>query len=313
MRAFVSHPCVDSADRERVVDLLASYRAATRVDVYPTTWRLRLLLASRVWEPTRDTQCWEDTRGQMAGFAMLSRRRREDTDITLDQCVHPQHATSELVNEMLAWAEQRAATLAAKRAAQLTLYVNPLDPKIYPDNAFTSLGFVASTNDTDVYNVYFSRSLHDAIPAPRLAPGYTLRSLRNDELEGYEELFGFTAVSREHRRDLLASDEYCHLIVADRTGALVAYCECSICRLEWLRSSQRIGWIDYIGTRPDQQRQGLGRVMLLAALDRLRVWGAHTAQLLTISSNAPAIALYRSAGFIQVEIPETPGYAKQFA
>jgi ribosomal protein S18 acetylase RimI-like enzyme len=140
-----------------------------------------------------------------------------------------------------------------------------------------------------------------------------LRCSRDDELDAYEELFGFTAVSMQHRRELLSSDEYSHLVVADPSGALVAYCECSICRLEWQRSGQRIGWIDYIGTRSDQQRKGLGRAILLASLDRLRTWDAHTTQLVTISSNTPAVALYRSTGFTQLEIAEAPGYEKQFA
>jgi hypothetical protein len=75
MGASLIHRCIDHADNEQVVELLVIYRAATRVEVYPTAWRLRLLLTSRVWKPTRDTQLWEDASGQMVGFTMLSRRR----------------------------------------------------------------------------------------------------------------------------------------------------------------------------------------------------------------------------------------------
>jgi hypothetical protein len=56
----------------------------------------------------------------------------------------------------------------------------------------------------------------------------------------------------------------------------------------------------------------LGRAFLLAGLDRLRAWGAHTAQLLTINSNIPAIAPCSSTGFIRDEMVETPAYQKQF-
>jgi ribosomal protein S18 acetylase RimI-like enzyme len=75
-------------------------------------------------------------------------------------------------------------------------------------------------------------------------------------------------------------------------------------------SGQRNGWIDYIGTRPDHLGQGLGRAVLLASLDQLHAWGAHTARLLTISTNMPAIALYRSTGFARAEVPEPPSYQK---
>jgi ribosomal protein S18 acetylase RimI-like enzyme len=311
MGTSLIHRHIDHADHERVVELLVNYRAATRVDVYPTAWRLRLLLTSRVWEPTRDTQLWEDVSRQMVGFAMLWRRRSDDPHLILNRCIHPEHTTGDLIRQMLAWANQRATALAAERATQLTLYASPLDPRICSDGELDSFGFVKISNHSEVYNVYFSRPLHQAIPAPTLPQGYILRSLRDDELDAYEGLFGFTAVSAQHRRELLASDEYSHLLIVDPAGALAAYCECSICRLEWAHSSQRIGWIDYVGARPDQQRRGLGRAILLASLDRLRRWGAHTAQLLTISSNTPAIALYRSTGFTQVEIPEAPGYEKQ--
>jgi ribosomal protein S18 acetylase RimI-like enzyme len=57
----------------------------------------------------------------------------------------------------------------------------------------------------------------------------------------------------------------------------------------------------------------LGRAILLASLNRLRAWGAYTAQLVTLSSNTPAVALYRSTGFTQLVIAEALVYEKQIA
>ena len=94
MGASFRRRCIEHTDYKRVVELLVAYRAATRVDVYPTAWRLRLLLTSRVWEPTRDTRLWEDTGGEMVGFAVLWRRRFEDTYLVLDRFVHLISASS---------------------------------------------------------------------------------------------------------------------------------------------------------------------------------------------------------------------------
>lgn len=58
MDSIDSRPYIEERDREPVADLLLAYRAATRIDVYPTIWRFRLLLTSRVWEPGYDTCVW---------------------------------------------------------------------------------------------------------------------------------------------------------------------------------------------------------------------------------------------------------------
>jgi ribosomal protein S18 acetylase RimI-like enzyme len=59
----------------------------------------------------------------------------------------------------------------------------------------------------------------------------------------------------------------------------------------------RIGWIEYLGTREDQQRRGLGRAALLAGLGQLHAWGAQRAALITMPTNDPANALYAATGF----------------
>jgi len=50
---------------------MLAYRASRDLRAFPTTWRVRLLLTSRVWEPERDTQVWDTHTDQMVGLAML--------------------------------------------------------------------------------------------------------------------------------------------------------------------------------------------------------------------------------------------------
>ena len=147
-----------------------------------------------------------------------------------------------------------------------------------------------------------------------LPKGYVIRPLQGkDELQAYQALFGFSTVDKQFEQVLLASDEYCHLVVVNPKGKLVSYCEFSICRQEWTQSGQRIGWIDYIGTAPQQQQRGLGRAILLASLKQMQTWGADTVMLVTINVNKPAVALYNSTGFVASDIQEPLWYTKQVA
>jgi mycothiol synthase len=310
MDTITYRPYHGQADHQRVEELLLAYRAATRVDIYPTIWRFHLLLTSRVWDPVLDTCVWEDIGGRVLGFAMLWRRRVDDHYLVLEQFVHPLHATVALADTILSWATQRAMALAVQQATSITLVVNGLDPAFQLDAPLQSYGFIP-TPDPNVYNAYFVRSLEAALPQPLLPERYTIRSLRDDELEAYQALYAFAAVTSEHRRTLLAHDDYRHLVVVSPGGTLAAYCECSIYRPEWQLSRQRIGWIDYVGTKPEYQHQGLGRAILLASLRQLQLWGAEKAMLITISTNTPAVRLYQAVGFAQQHIPERPSYELQ--
>ena len=94
-------------------------------------------------------------------------------------------------------------------------------------------------------------------------------------------------------------------------GEFVAYCECSVCYAEWERTNQRIGWIDYVETKPEQQKKGFGQAILVAGLLELQKLGAEKAMLVTINSNTPAVNLYNKTGFERVETNEYSSYKKQ--
>lgn len=55
-------------------------------------------------------------------------------------------------------------------------------------------------------------------------------------------------------------------------------------------------WINEIGVAPAFQRQGIGRALMQAILEEGRKSGCTEAWVLTERDNAPAMAMYRSAG-----------------
>lgn len=141
-------------DQARLIDLLLAYRVATSVQIYSTIWRTRLLLTSRVWNPTQDCRVWEDARGQMLGFAMLWRRRREDAYLVLDRFVQPDLATDALTGAMLAWGVQRIQAIANERAAAITLYAAQLKLATLSNTHLEVQGFRPVAPNPDLYGSY---------------------------------------------------------------------------------------------------------------------------------------------------------------
>ncbi len=58
------------------------------------------------------------------------------------------------------------------------------------------------------------------------------------------------------------------------------------------------GEVYVLGVAPDAAGRGLGRLLLTAGLERMRERGRTRASLYVEGDNAPALALYRSAGFV---------------
>jgi len=309
---MIERACNYANDQARLLALLLAYRAAGDVRRYPTIWRVWLLLTSRVGEPAKDTLVWELASGEIIGLAMLWRRDPCSQYLVLDSFAHPAHVSADLLSAMLQWGDQRALEIVAQENTPITLYANGFSYYPFAAPLLAQYDFTPLPSDPTYRNVYLARLLQADTPAPVLPDGFTIRALTNvHDLAAYQSLYGFAKVNPMHQQELLASDEYRHFVVADAQGEFVAYCECSICRAEWQVTAQRIGWIDYVGTKSELQGQGLGRAILLAGLAQLQKWGAQVAMLVTISTNTPALSLYNRAGFACVDVPEYRAYEKQ--
>lgn len=312
MENITSHSCDYHKDQKRLMDFWLDYRAAFDVRIYPTIWRIRLLLTSRVWNQERDTQIWENESGQIIGFAMLWSRQPASSYIVLDSFIHPKFATSELHSAILNWGDLRASEIAKEQETSLTVYATGFSQYGFYDNILKQVGYTFLPPNPDEHNVYYSKSLQNGISLPAIPTGYEIRKLQGaDDLEAYQALYGFSKVNPIHQKELMESKEYCHLAMVNPEGEFVAYCECSVCYSEWERSNQRIGWIDYIETKPEHQQKGFGWAILMAGLLHLKEIGADHAMLVTVNTNTPAVTLYNKTGFESVPIKEYPSYEKQ--
>jgi ribosomal protein S18 acetylase RimI-like enzyme len=57
------------------------------------------------------------------------------------------------------------------------------------------------------------------------------------------------------------------------------------------------GWVYYLATHPDRQRQGIGRTLMAAAEDWLRAQAAPKIQLMVRDDNAAALGFYAALGY----------------
>jgi ribosomal protein S18 acetylase RimI-like enzyme len=297
-------------DLDDVLALLSTWRCAEpfdRVAAYPTIYRLGLLLTSRLQDRTRDVRVWSDTMpwqtswgeaSELVGAAALWSRKPEDYYRALEGPfilpeLNDQERTT-LADEAIIWAKQRVAEISEQRGAPMSLTAVVRQNDTIARDMLTRWGFEPYVT---AGNVYWERPLA-MIDQPIAPEGFIVGHLNlEDHYVAYEELYGFAQVDEGHRWELARDPEYAHLVAFAPDGALVAYCEVSVCRREWIPGAPRIGWIDYIGAHEDYQRRGLGRAILSAGLNQLRQWGAERVMLVTTPTNAPANALYEAADF----------------
>lgn len=298
------------SDREAMETLVVAYRAAGYAARYPTLWRVRLLLDSRVWDDQRDICLWEDD-GRLTGFGLLWRRRRESDYFALERVLDPtvpEPQAAELNAAMLDWAMQRASAEASERDIRISLAVIPLE--LNPDRDLRLLAANGFDQISTGHNLYFAMPLGSKLVSQQLPTGFQLGPLESGDLDAYARLYGFTPVSTAHQRTLLNDPEYKHFVVKTSDGALCAYLECSLAKREWRPGQPRIGWIDYVETEASFARIGLAQALMTAGLEYLQSLGADRAMLITRHDNVPAHGLFRRSGMAVTA--EEYGYSRNF-
>ena len=192
MKTVTNRSCDYFKDQKSLTDFWLDCRAAADVRQYPTLWRTRLLLSSRVWKPEKDTRVWQNRSGEMIGFAMLWRRQATSAYVVLDSYLHPTLAAKELFVEILQWGDARAHQIAQEQGSAITAYVTGAPQQDFAVNILKQYGYaILPPNPTDD-DVYFTKPLQDKILLPSLPSGYKIRKLQNvDELQAYQALSGF--------------------------------------------------------------------------------------------------------------------------
>jgi ribosomal protein S18 acetylase RimI-like enzyme len=87
------------------------------------------------------------------------------------------------------------------------------------------------------------------------------------------------------------------LVAVGPDGTFVAFCLCRLKQVADSNGEYTVGEIGVIGTRPDYQKRGLGRALLLSGMQRLMECGGKSVFLETEDGETAALHLFISAGF----------------
>jgi ribosomal-protein-alanine acetyltransferase len=127
------------------------------------------------------------------------------------------------------------------------------------------------------------------------APAWLIRPAVADDLEALVEIeqhcFEYDRLSRRSFRHFLASDT-AECLVAEEQGRLVGYA------LVLFHGRTALARLYSMAVAPEQRGRGLGRTLLHAVEAAALDGGAAVMRLEVNPSNAAAVALYRSAGYV---------------
>lgn len=251
-----------------------------------------------------DIRLWFDADG-VAAYACFEAPLHVDFDIRPDRPID-----EELLDAILEWAEGRRrmvglATNIPKAYTMLgdgVLSTRALLSDVERIAMLKRLGY----SRVDRFGVLYGQSLTEAvIESPQLDSGFRLRHVTGDDLEERVDLhrdawsvWGPSKATVENYRRLRAAPLYApelDVVLEDLRKRFLAYC------VGWLDYANTIGHFEPVGCRPDSTGRGYARAVIIEGLRRMQARGMRTALVNTESVNAPAMRLYPSCGFVEVD------------
>ncbi len=281
------------ADLHAMLDLVSRARSPERIADPPSPSDLRELLAMDVVQSR--TRLWRDWAGELVGFALV------DPYSNLRFEILPGAATSELESALVAWGEECVGAASPRSSGALTLDGSCYEEDLSRLAFFERHGFRKQA----VRTLQLARTLSEPIPSPALPPGFQIRSIAGSHQVGeivalHREAFGTDHMTTEERLAMTSVPDYeaaLDLTAIAPEGQIVAYCMCSIRREENRLTGRNEGYTDPIATRPEFQRRGLGKALLLVGMRALRERGVEVAILGTTSANTAMLRTATAVGF----------------
>ena len=279
------------ADLPRILDLVRD-QPLTCPHIIDLPWRL----SSPTINEGRDAVFWEDTDGQVVGFAAW-----QYYWAVLDFFILPGSQQKNVEQEIFTWADIRFRERDEERGRPLPYWTEFRDDDQERRRLIEAHGFMLDEDEEDCY-VFLQHPLTDITPVPTLPAGFTLRTLAGEqEVAAYTELhraaFKSASMTPEWRARTLRMPQYrpeFDLIVSAPDGSLAGFC------VGWFDSERHVAQVEPMGVHPRFHQLGLGRILLLEMLHRFKKHGADRASVETNISRISARRAYESVGFQQV-------------
>lgn len=212
--------------------------------------------------------------------------------------VHPDYY--ELTSEMIDWAESLdwgENELVTGPNGENMVYIWSTEANKYRNEILEARGY----KKPPVPIFVNEQSLEGEIEKPQLPEDYTVHSMSEDielikryelgykifnSVESYEpnipEYFYARLKAPMYRKDLDIVTKY-------KDGTLASCC------ILWFDEETKTGVLEPVGTHPDHRKKGLGKVVILEALNRLKALGGKAAYV--ICHGEDRMAFYSSTGF----------------
>jgi mycothiol synthase len=276
-------------DLYAMLDLLAEGRKADNGTYYIHVgdlqwWLFYTDLLPQTWQS--NIRLWMQD-GRLVGWALLS----PDQD-AFDVFADPRLRGDVREHEMFAWAVEQ---MSAHDVVQNVWVAEDDEARIH---WLEGHGFACA----DSHTILFKRALSGALDVPPLPEGFSIRTSRGEEDAQLRSVashaaFGARKPFEEYwPRTLrfMQSPVYVpqhEIFINAPEGDVASYC------IVWTDKLNKAGHFEPVGTHPNFQRRGLGKILLFESLRRLKSEGMSEASVCTNHDNEAAIRLYESVGF----------------
>lgn len=238
---------------------------------------------------------WENASG-LLGWCLLSPRWR-----TFDAFVRPELRASSLMRDTVIWSIERINEIVKICGGKdiRTIWI------LWTDQTFIALLESLGFRPTDSCMYYLEFNLENALIEIPIPTGYEVRNVA-----GFSEIRQRSMASYQSFGSTMTFDDYCtryerfmrspvydpmlDLVVVTPDGDFASFC------LIWLDLTNRVGLFEPVGTHPEYQHKGFGKVVLCEGLRRMKALGMHNAIVYVENDNPDALNLYESVGFRQV-------------
>jgi len=221
-------------------------------------------------------------------------------EISLRNPWDPQAQGQGIEAEILVWGLEQSQLIARTSGTSYDLWCRCHESELERRGVLEATGFLPLF-ERDLRLVH---ALVQPLPAVSFPAGFSLkRGIKQAEFDAYQELhqavFEGAGINMDYHETGAYQGEL-DLIAVGQTGQFGAFCLCELKQVTDSEGERLVGEVGVIGTRPELQRQGLGRALLLTGLRLLQARGATSAYLETAESNEQAQRLFASVGFTRL-------------
>ncbi len=302
-----TRPYGGDSDVQAVCDLLNLCDKIDKTDDSYAVEDLRLEFEHPKLNKEKDLRLWESSEGELLGFGQIWLEL--ETEGKIDGFsyfrIHPDYRHTDVADQIVHWLEQRIAEETKARKLPGYLFNGIRSYEDFAKNLLEKHNFSIAR-----YFFRMVRPLNEPIPEPQFPEGYTLRHVSDEQdLEKWVETFNLSFIDHwnhhpttlEEHKHWLKDEKYNQerdLVLVAPDGTFAGFCFCEVDPDDNVRKNRKRGWIGLLGTRRGYRGLGLGKGLLLAGLQRLKLEGMEAAVLGVDAENPTgALQLYESVGF----------------